>query len=49
MSIRRTIKLSTLWATLMETTHTLPQKNTRHTKLTVTPKFISSNGKQDFR
>ena len=24
-------------------------KPTRHTKLTVTPKFISSNGKQDFR
>ena len=23
-------------------------KSTRHTKLTVTPKFISSNGKQDF-
>ena len=37
-----------LWATLMETTHASPQI-TRHTKLTVTPKFISSNGKQDFR
>ena len=32
----------------METTHASSQI-TRHTKLKVTPKFISSNGKQDFR
>ena len=37
-----------LWATLMETRTPLP-KTTIHTKLTVIPKFISSNGKQDFR
>ena len=37
-----------LWATFMET-HTPLPKSTWHTKLTVTPKFISSNGKQDFR
>ena len=30
----------------MKTTHTLP--NTRHTKLKVTPKFISSNGNMAF-
>ena len=31
-----------------DNTHLSP-KSTRHTKLTVTPKFISSNGKQVFR
>ena len=32
----------------METTHTLFPKNTRHAKLTVTPKFNSSNGNMAF-